>query len=359
MNDDLNTASNIHIYKPKRGTLALNIFSLFFFLIVMGIPLIAFMLIIVSFFRAEKGYDTFAIVFGYLLTPLIILMAFNIIQVTLNVIMSFFSYIKISPDGIEQKNSPYKHIRCNWSDVDKLGKFYLFTDVIYLNSFKVVGMSLSLKSPLRFLRPKQGFISLTGYEGWSDGHLANDLKQYAPKLFENQPIIPQETQPENKEVQKEVQTTETPSISQEVRLLAAISHASVLFTNIGFFVPIGIYLTQKKKSSYLGFQSLQAFIWQIVMFVFSMLASSCMVGSIFLPVLLTIASQNEKLIGLSGGGVFIAVIISVFVMTAGNLAFIIYGIIGAVITYQGKDFRYVFIGNRIDKSIGSKPTHRA
>ena len=355
MSNDLNTASNIHIYKPKRWTLALNVFSLFFFMIIMGIPLTAFVLMIISFFRAEKGLDTFAIVFGCLLTPLIILMAFNIIQMTINVVMSFFSYVKISPDGIEQKNSPYKHIRCNWSDVDKLGKFFLFTDVIYLNSFEVVGMSLSLKSPFRFLRPKQGFISLTGYEGWSDGQLANDLKEYAPKLFENQQIFPQEPQPEN----KEVQGTEQPSISQEVRLLAAISHAAVLFTNIGFVVPVGIYLTQKKKSSYLAFQALQALIWQIVMFVFSMLASSCMVGSIFIPVLLTTASQDERLLELAGGGVFVAIIISVLLMTVGNLAFIIYGIIGAVMTYQGKDFRYVFIGNRIDKSKGTKSTNRA
>jgi len=354
MNNDLSTTSNIHIYKPKRWTLALNIFSLLFIGIVMGIPLIAFVLMIVSFFRAEKGLDTFAIVFGCLLTPIIILLVFNIIQMTINVIMSFFSYIKISPDGIEQKNSPYKHIRSNWSDVDKLGKFFLFIDVIYLNSYEVLGFSLSLKSPFRFLHPKQGFISLTGYEGWSDGQLANDLKQYAPKLFENQPI-PQETQSEN----KDVQVVETPSVSQEVRLLAAISHASVIFTNIGFFIPIGIYLTQKKKSSYLGFQALQALIWQIVMFVFTILISSCMVGSILIPVLLATSSQNERLLELSGGSVFFAIIISVFLMTFGNLAFIIYGIIGAITTYQGKDFRYVFIGNRIERSKGAKPTNSA
>lgn len=348
-------ASNIHIYKPKRWTLALNIFSLFFIGIVMGIPLIAFVLMIVSFFRAEKELDTFAIVFGCLLTPIIILLAFNITQMTINVIMSFFSYIKISPDGIEQKNSPYIHLRCNWSDVDKLGKLFLFTDVIYLNSFEVLGFSLSLKSPFRFLRPEQGFIALTGYEGWSDGQLANDLKQYAPTLYENQPI----SQAVPTENIREIQPVEAPSISQEIRLLAAISHASVIFTNIGFFIPIVIYLTQKKKSSYLGFQALQALIWQIVMFVFTILTSSCMVGSIFIPVLFATSTQNERLLEFSGGGIFFAVIISVFLMTFGNLAFIIYGIIGAVRTYQGKDFRYVFIGNRIDKSKGAKSTNRA
>lgn len=341
--------STIHIYKPKRWNLALNIFSLFFIVIVMGIPLIAFVLMIISFFQAEKALDTFAIVFGCILTPIIILLTFNIVQITISAIMSFFAYIKISPDGIEQKNSPYKHIRSNWSEVDKLGKFFLFYDAIYLHSYEVLGFSLSLKAPFRFFRPKQGFISLTGFEGWPDGQLANDLKQYAPKLFENQPIS-QAVQTENN---REVQPVASPFISQEIRLLAAISHASVLFPNIGFLIPIGIYATQKQKSSYLGFQALQALIWQIVMFVFTILTSSCMVGSIFIPVLFATSTQNERLIGLSGGGIFFAVIISVVLMLVGNLTFVIYGIIGAVMTYQGKDFRYVFIGNRIDKSKGA------
>ena len=81
-----------------------------------------------------------------------------------------------------------------------------------------------------------------------------------------------------------------------------------------------------------------------------------MVGSVLIPILLTTASQNERIIELSGGGIFIAVIISAFFLTVGNLAFVIYGIVGAVMTYQGKEFRYVFIGNRIDKSKGVKPT---
>jgi hypothetical protein len=84
-----------------------------------------------------------------------------------------------------------------------------------------------------------------------------------------------------------------------------------------------------------------------------------MVGSIFIPVLLATSSQNERLLELSGGGIFFAVIISVVLMTFGNLAFMVYGIIGAVMTYQGKDFRYVFIGNRIAKSKAAKPTSSA
>lgn len=354
MNNDLGITPNVHIYKPKRWTLALNIFSLLFMGIVMGIPLIVFVFMVNSLIQSQSEFISLTMALGCLLTPIIILLAFNIIQITINVIMSFFSYIKISPDGIEQKNSPYKHIRCNWSDVDKLGKFFLLTDVIYLNSYEVLGLSISLKSPFRFLHTKQGFISLTGYDGWPDGQLASDLKHYAPKLFDDQPIS-QETQPEN----KDVPIIGTPSVSQEIRLLAAISHASVLFTNIGVIVPIGIYATQKKKSSYIGFQALQALIWQIVMFVFNMLMSSCMVGTILIPVLFATSSQNERFLELSAGGIFLAVMICVFLIIVGNLAFVIYGIVGATMTYQGKDFRYVFIGDRIEKSKGIKPTNSA
>lgn len=354
MNNDFDTTPNIHIYRPKGWTLSLNIFSLLFMGIVMGIPLIVFVFMVKSLIEAQSEFISLTMAFGCLLSPIIILLAFNIIQMTVNVIMSFFFYIKISPDGIEQKNSPYKHIRCNWSNVDKLGKFFLFTDVIYLNSYEVLGLSLSLKSPFRFLPPKQGFISLTGYDGWPDGQLASDLEQYAPKLFENEPI-PQEPQPEN----KDVPIVETSSVSHEIRLLAAISHASVLFTNIGVIVPIGIYATQKKKSSYIGFQALQALIWQIAMFVFNIVTSSCMVGAILIPILIATSSQNERLLELSGGGIFIAVMICVFLMAFGNLTFIIYGVIGAIMTYQGKDFRYVFIGNRIEKSKDIKPTNSA
>jgi hypothetical protein len=87
--------ANIHIYKPKWWTLSLNVFYLFFIGIVMGIPLIVFVLMMVSYLRAEKELNTFAIVFGCFLTPIIILLVFNIVRMTINVIMSFFSYKRI------------------------------------------------------------------------------------------------------------------------------------------------------------------------------------------------------------------------------------------------------------------------
>lgn len=354
MNNHTNKTANVHIYRPKRETIALNIFSLGFVWIVLGVPFIMLVMMLVSSINSASKLDTFMTFLTCMLTPIVILLGFNLIQITINLVLSLFSYVKVSPDGIEEKYSLYRHIRCNWSDVQKIGKSFLFMEVLYLSSYEILGTSLSLKSPFGFLRPKQAFISLSGYEGWSDGQFANDLKQYAPQLFAID-ATHQESQPEI----KDFQIDEKPSISPEVRLLAAISHASVLLTNIGFLIPIGIYLTQKKKSSYLGFQSLQASIWQFAMVAFTMLTSVCLVGTMFIPALLTTSSQNEKLLESSSGSLFIVIIINIVLMFFGNLAFIIYGIVGTVKTYQGKAFRYVFIGDYIEKSKGTKPTNRA
>lgn len=353
MNNNIATTQNVHIYKPKPWTHALNIFSLLFICIVMGLPITVSVVMLKSMLQAQSEFISLSLAFTCLFAPIIVLLAIVIIQMTMNVILSFFSYIKISPEGIEQKNAIYKHIRSNWSSIDKLDKYFLFRDAIYLNSFEVIGPSLSLKSPFRFLRPKQGFISLTGFKGWPEGELADDLKHYAPRLFEVQ-SLPERISEGNKNIPSK--ETPIPDSSQEDRLFAALSNASIIFSTPGIFVPIVIYATQRKKSAYVGFQAIQALYWQITAFIFSVLTSSCMVGAIFIPILYATASKNERFLDVSGGGIVIAMIASMFLMIFGNLAFVIYGLIGAVKTYRGKDFRYIFIGNRIKKSQGTKPT---
>ena len=347
MNHNIDTLLNVHIYKPQGWSHALNIFSLFLIGMVMGIPLLIMILMLRSIIQTQSEFSALFIGFACLLAPLILLMGFNIIQMAINAIMSFFSFIKISPEGIEQKHSIYKHIRANWSEVDKLGKYFLLTDALYLNSYEVLGPSLSLRTPLRFLRPKQGFLSLTGYQGWPNGQLADDLKQYVPELWEARPVM-QETQTQERIDQKEATARTLPS--QENRLLAALSHASILFSSAGVLVPLVIYVTQKNKSPYLGLQALQAFLWQITAFVFMIITSSCMVGAVLLPTFLATSSPTSRSLEANAGGIFFLMMGSIFLMIFGNLAFLIYGIVGAFLAYQGKDFRYAIVGNLIDRS---------
>jgi hypothetical protein len=177
--------SKAHIYRQKPWILALNLFNLLIFGILAGSFLITAVFSVAMFFRAGNGLEIIAIVFVCLFIPILILLGLNFIIIMISVITSFYSYIKISPDCIEQKTTPYLHIRCNWADVDRLGKTLWIFDVIYLNSYEVLGFSLSLKPPFNYLLSKQCYISLASYTGWPDGQLARDLRLYAPKLFEN------------------------------------------------------------------------------------------------------------------------------------------------------------------------------
>jgi hypothetical protein len=38
----------------------------------------------------------------------------------------------------------------------------------------------------------------------------------------------------------------------------------------------------------------------------------------------------------------------------GGAAFMVYGIVGAVMTFQGKSFRYIIIGNRVERFMQPK-----
>lgn len=344
MNENANLPSTTHVYKLKHSTLIYNIFSLVFSAIVFGLPLIMFVLMLVSILQTDTGDNSYKAFFVCIFTPLIVLLTINLILITISSFLSFSSRIEISPAGIVQKHSPYKHIRCKWSEVEKIGKLYLFTDILVLSSYEVIGLSISFWSPLRFLNNNLGSISLTGYEGWPEGQMAEDLKFYAPSLFINQPASPI-TMLEKDNLQAGAKF----EISQESRLLAILSHASIFLSVGGLLVPLIIYATQMKKSPYVSLQALQALVWQFVAFVFNLLASTCMVASLMVPLITASLLSNGGLPGLSIEKIFLISILSGSILTIGNLAFVIYGVFGAIQVYQGKDFRYIFIGSRIEK----------
>jgi len=341
-----------HIYKPKSWVLLVNLGALAFLGIVFGLPLLLLLIISISIVQSVPDTGIIGIVILCFFAPIIILICLLLFQQLVGFISQFFSYVKISSVGLEQKFWPYKHIRCNWSDVDRIGKWGLFTDVVYLNSCEIIGPSISLKMPFKLFRlHAQDFITLSGYQGWSDGQLVEDMQKFAPRLF-NIESATQESMPDSKVSTPQLVPNDEqhPSgLNQEERLLAALSHASILFSYVGVIVPIVIWLTQKGKSAYTEFQALQALILQAAVLVFNMLFMACFMCVIFVPILVMPLAENEEAAGLAFGGMFIVIMIMSFLIPLGNLAFIIYGIVGAVMTYQGKDFRYVIIANRLKK----------
>jgi uncharacterized Tic20 family protein len=122
------------------------------------------------------------------------------------------------------------------------------------------------------------------------------------------------------------------------RTWALIAHLSVL-TNLitGFLGPVVallIYLIYKDRSRYVAYQSLQAFIFQLIwwggagvligfMWAVTGVLSALLVGILLIPIALLLTP------------VFL-------LMPLGSL---IYGIIGGVQTSQGQDFKYWLVGD--------------
>ena len=130
----------------------------------------------------------------------------------------------------------------------------------------------------------------------------------------------------------------TPLSQSEERTWAMIAHVSVLANLVtGFLGPVValiIYLLFRDRSKYVAYQSLQAFLFQLIwwgaggaligiMWAITGLLSIVVVGVLLIPIALCLTP------------VFL-----VMPMVA-----LIYGVIGAIQTSQGEDFKYWGVGD--------------
>jgi uncharacterized Tic20 family protein len=126
----------------------------------------------------------------------------------------------------------------------------------------------------------------------------------------------------------------TPLTPSEERTWAMVSHLSILANLVtGFLgpvIPLVVYLAFKDRSRYVAFQSMQAFIFQMIAWVgagalaaitwtISGVLAVILIGCLIMPLALLI--------------------------TIIPLAALVYGVIGAVQTNQGLDFKYWLVGD--------------
>jgi len=136
------------------------------------------------------------------------------------------------------------------------------------------------------------------------------------------------------------------------RVMAALSHISALLPLIGVIAPIVIWVTQKEKSLYVAFQSLQALTYQLAMIIAWILGMGCYTCSVFgmfIPLTLSESTSNAG----ATEGLLIATMFFPFIVIGVlfllGFAFVIYGVIGAILVFQGKPFRYAIIGKRVER----------
>lgn len=125
-----------------------------------------------------------------------------------------------------------------------------------------------------------------------------------------------------------------PLTPSEERTWAMVSHLSILANLVtGFLgpvIPLVIYLTFKERSRYVAFQSMQAFIFQLIAWVGAGLLAA---------------------IAWTISGVLAVILIGCLLMplalliTIIPLAALVYGVVGAVQTNQGQNFKYWLVGD--------------
>lgn len=147
-------------------------------------------------------------------------------------------------------------------------------------------------------------------------------------------------------------TEQNSSPSQNDKIMGALAHISAILPFMGVIAPIIIWATQKDKSEYVAFQALQAVAYQLLMILVWFVGMGCYMLSFF-GMFLTIpfAGSNGGEVDPSVAPFFMVGFLIPFIvfgaMFIGGAIFVIYGLIGAIQVFQGKDFHYIIIGKRL------------
>lgn len=155
----------------------------------------------------------------------------------------------------------------------------------------------------------------------------------------------------------------TMNVSDEERQWAAIAHASIWVTLFGgfltagfivpmsIFIPLVIYFMYRKRSDYVSFHALQAFVMQLIGTV-GVLALLVVGGTAWIVGLVIALLAVFVLVGIVlvplWGIVGIALALLIFVTP---LAALLFGTIAAVQTYNRVDYRYPLVAKWVDRQL--------
>ena len=146
------------------------------------------------------------------------------------------------------------------------------------------------------------------------------------------------------------ETKKAGSPTQDERVMAAVAHATIIFPAVGLIGPLIIWGTQREKSPFLAFQALQAAAYQFLLLLCGLLAGAlymCSFLSVPVTALLSVPFDEGAAICLPFLG-FSCTFGILFLLMLAWLAYVGYGLFGAVSVLQGTDFRYAFLGRRLE-----------
>lgn len=134
----------------------------------------------------------------------------------------------------------------------------------------------------------------------------------------------------------------------ENRLLAAVTHCSIIVQGTGILLGVFIYVTQRDKTRFVAFQALQAAIFQLINLVIT-IALWLLWGVLYGLSMIPLIMQAEANPDAAPPGIFwismILMVVPLFYMIITGL----YGLWGGLRAWQGKDFQYLLIGSWLEK----------
>jgi uncharacterized Tic20 family protein len=142
--------------------------------------------------------------------------------------------------------------------------------------------------------------------------------------------------------------------------VAGICHATAILQLWGAVTPILVWVTQKDRSARLRFQSMQAFVYQIVALVVYMLgmgAYMLIFFGMFTTLLFGGARGNEQafqgLPAFMGATFFIVIILFWLVFMIGMPAYYLFAGIASFRVIRGHPFRYPLLGKLLEKQMST------
>jgi uncharacterized Tic20 family protein len=133
------------------------------------------------------------------------------------------------------------------------------------------------------------------------------------------------------------------------RLTSAFTHASILVPGIGIFVPVILWSYRKKFSHFVRNQALQALIFQLLQWIWVQLIALIVFLVVFIYASISTASHLTPEVYSSR--MLTAIIVSCIVIAICWFIYMFFGVIGAIVCLTGRNYRYPWLGHRIDKYV--------
>jgi uncharacterized Tic20 family protein len=187
-----------------------------------------------------------------------------------------------------------------------------------------------------------------------------DAREQVVQEYEEKYRGRREDKPKPREMPRSYSTLH---VSDEERLWAAIAHGSVWLTlltglltvglsvPLSIFIPLVIYFLFRQRSDFVAFHALQAFVIQLLGTVGALalltVGGAAWLAGMVIALLAVFVLVGAILVPLWGVvGILLGLVVLVM-----PLAMILFGTIGAIETYHGRDYRYPFIAQWVDRQL--------